>query len=270
MTALLRSFTLEVPQQEVRPPSWDLAVVLSSFLEPPYELLQDTLIAFLTQETAFLVALASAERVSELQAILGAILHREDWSEVTLQLDPTFLAKTQRSYGQATAFVLPALDRIVGPLEDDLKLCPVRAIRIYLSRTRQCRPKDSRLFVPMTGSGSSVSKNSISRWIVTAIKRAYSSLSTATQTLHRVRAHEVRAISTSWHFAHNLSLERVMDAASWRCHSTFSSFYLRDVSLMTQDMFVLGPVVAAQEIVRGSSESSSRASLSVRAVTSAS
>ena len=251
LTALVRSFSLEKPIREIRPPSWDLSVVLSSFLVHPYEPLDEAPMMLLSHKAAFLLALASAKRVSEIQAFLGSVLHKEDWSSVTLQLDPGFLAKTQISYdsSSSSSMVIPALSRSVGSEEEDLKLCPVRAIRTYLRRTRKLRGKNDRLFLPVIGKKSFVSKNTISRWISSAIKRAYASISEEHRTLHSVKAHEVRAIATSWHFAHNQSLEAVMSAASWRGHSTFSSFYMRDVSLMKEDVHTLGPVVAALAIV---------------------
>ena len=92
-------------------------------------------------------------------------------------------------------------------------------------------------------------KNTISRWISTVIRRAYQPDSHEHQTFHGVSAHEVRALATSWRFAHSMSLEEVMNAASWRSNSTFSSFYLRDVSRISGDLHALGPLVAAQGIV---------------------
>ena len=251
ITALIRAFSLEKPPRDIRPPCWDLAVVLGSLLQPPYEPLDQSSMMFLTHKTAFLLALASAKRVSELQAILGTVLHTEDWSSLTLQTDPNFLAKTQRSFNARnfSSLIIPALSQLVGPRGDDLGLCPVRAVKIYLQRTKILRGKDSRLFLPVIGKRKFVSKNTISAWICATIKHAYSSLTDAHKDLHVVRAHEVRAIATSWHFAHNLSLEAVMSAASWRSHSTFSSFYLRDVSLMKDDTYALGPLVVAQSVV---------------------
>ena len=94
-----------------------------------------------------------------------------------------------------------------------------------------------------------MSKNTISGWLRAVIRIAYSSRFADQQSLHKVSAHEVRALATSVLFARNLSLDAVMRAASWRAHSTFSSFYLRDVALVTDDLYALGPFVAAQGIV---------------------
>ena len=59
----------------------------------------------------------------------------------------------------------------------------------------------------------------------------------------------------SWFFSHNLSLSEVMQTASWRTHSTFSDFYLRYVSPMSDGMYQLGPVITAQSIVGSPAQS---------------
>ena len=51
------------------------------------------------------------------------------------------------------------------------------------------------LFV--SNSDKTVSKNSISRWIREAVLKAYDSASASDKKLVKVKAHEVRAISTS-------------------------------------------------------------------------
>ena len=215
-------------------------------------------IKFVTLKTVFLVALASAKRVSEIQALSGSIQHKEDWSLVRLSFAKDFLAKTELPScpdQSSRTFVIPALSQIASE-RADCTLCPVRAIRIYLDRTKTRRPAGSRLFLPLSGSKSSVHKNTIALWIRTVIKRSYATDRSALQRLHGRLAHEVRALSTSWSFSHNLSLSEVMQAASWRTHSTFSDFYLRDVSLMSDGMYQLGPVVTAQKIVEPPSQSS--------------
>ena len=94
-----------------------------------------------------------------------------------------------------------------------------------------------------------MSKNTISGWLRAVIRATYASDCADQQTLHKVSAHEVRALASSVLFSRNQSLEAVMRAASWRCSSTFSSFYLRDVTMIKYDLHTLGPIVSAQGIV---------------------
>jgi hypothetical protein len=65
-----------------------------------------------------------------------------------------------------------------------------------------------------------------------------------------VTAHEVRALSASW-AAYNkgVALGDVFEVATWSNHSTFSQFYVRDCSVLADDMRSIGPFVTAQHVV---------------------
>ena len=69
ITMLLRSFSRSVNPFELRPPAWDVALVLQSLNGAPYEPLQTSDERFLAQKMLFLLALASAERIGELHAL---------------------------------------------------------------------------------------------------------------------------------------------------------------------------------------------------------
>ena len=71
---LLRSFCVESPARSVTPPSWDLLKVLEYLKSPVFEPLHQSSLRDLTGKTLFLVALASAKRVSELQALSNCVL----------------------------------------------------------------------------------------------------------------------------------------------------------------------------------------------------
>ena len=60
ITVLLRSFSRSVNPVELRPPAWDVSLVLQSLTGAPYEPLQTFKERFLVQKTLFLLALASA------------------------------------------------------------------------------------------------------------------------------------------------------------------------------------------------------------------
>ena len=66
---LLRSFHLERPLSSSRVPPWDLLVVLQFLRGPPFEPLDSASLRSLTQKVLFLVSLATARRVGELQAV---------------------------------------------------------------------------------------------------------------------------------------------------------------------------------------------------------
>lgn len=251
LTALIRSMANEVPPKQQKLPKWDLSLVLQTLIEQPYEPLEEASLKFLTHKTVFLIALASAKRVSEIQALAGKYSHKQDWSWVAFDYAKDFLAKNEipdSTRKRVRTFLIPSLGKGASD-NNDLLLCPVRALRIYCRRTADRRIPESHLFIPVLGQRSSVSKNTISAWITSVVRRAYTHQHQELHTMHKITAHEVRALATSWQFHHTLSLESVMDAAAWRCHSTFSEFYLRDVTFVADGLHKLGPIVAAQRVL---------------------
>ncbi len=100
----------------------------------------------------------------------------------------------------------------------------------------------------------------VSRWIVQTIKLAYS-MAEKDQLLAKmanIKAHELRALATSWAAFSGVSTQDIMDAVFWRGSSTFISFYLRDMAEQEGDIFTLGPIVVAASIVGKNCQRSSR------------
>ena len=68
------------------------------------------------------------------------------------------------------------------------------------------------------------------------------------QTIHQVRAHDVRAFAASKAFQGRASLDQMLSACHWKAHNTFTQFYLKDLAWAYSELYHLGPVVAAQQI----------------------
>ena len=66
---LLRSFKVGAPCRAIRPPAWDLLKVLDYLRSSVFEPLSNASLRDLTRKTLFLVALATAKRVGEIQAL---------------------------------------------------------------------------------------------------------------------------------------------------------------------------------------------------------
>ena len=149
ITTLLRSFARSVNPVELRPPAWDVSLVLQSLTGAPYEPLRMCEERFLAQKTLFLLALASAKRISELHALSYRVSHTRDWGEVSFAFVTGFVAKTQDPSSLAPrfeGFTVPALTNARKNRNGRL-LCPVRAVKVYLDRTAPHRPRCERLFV---------------------------------------------------------------------------------------------------------------------------
>ena len=95
ITMLLRSFSRSVDPVELRPPAWDISLVLQSLTGAPYEPLRTCKERFLAQKTLFLLALASAKRIGEVHALSYRVSHSRGWGEVSFSFVPGFVAKTQ-------------------------------------------------------------------------------------------------------------------------------------------------------------------------------
>ena len=246
ISLLVRNFSLEKPRQKILVPQWDLGLVLSAFNVSPFEPADSVHIKFLSYKCCFLLALASGRRRSELHALSisdSCLRFNRDLSSVTLLTDPSFLAKNQIPDRGADPIVIPAL-----PSDSDSNLlCPVRILRIYLDRTRSLRTAgDCRLFIPIKKGVSSLSVKTISTWICKAIFLAYES--SGVETLNKFKAHDVRAISSSWALFNSASLNEVLSAGFWRNENSFISHYLRSMSKHADSLFSLGPIVSAQRI----------------------
>ena len=250
ITTLLRSFARSVNPVELRPPAWDVSLVLQSLTGAPYEPLRTCEERFLTQKTLFLLALASAKRIGELHALSYRVSHTRDWGEVSFAFVTGFVAKTQDPSSLAPrfeGFSVPALTNARKNRNGRL-LCPVRAVKVYLDRTAPHRPRCERLFVTAGRSKKEISKTTVSFWLRKTISRAYELSGTALP-VPAPRARETRGIAPSILFRKNFAVDQVLKAGTWRRHTTFTRHYLRDIAHKSLDTFHLGPVVAAQSVV---------------------
>ena len=250
ITTLLRSFARSVNPVELRPPAWDISLVLQSLTGAPYEPLRTCEERFLAQKTLFLLALASAKRIGELHALSYRVSHTRDWGEVSFAFVTGFVAKTQDPSSLAPrfeGFTVPALTNARKNRNGRL-LCPVRAVKVYLDRTASHRPRCERLFVTAGRSKKEISKTTVSFWLRKTISRAYELSGTALP-VPAPRARETRGIAPSILFRKNFAVDQVLKAGTWRRHTTFTRHYLRDIAHKSLDTFHLGPVVAAQSVV---------------------
>ena len=250
ITTLLRSFARSVNPVELRPPAWDVSLVLQSLTGAPYEPLRTCEERFLTQKTLFLLALASAKRIGELHALSYRVSHTRDWGEVSFAFVTGFVAKTQDPSSLAArfeGFSVPALPNARKNRNGRL-LCPVREVKVYLDRTASHRPRCERLFVTAGRSKKEIAKTTVSFWLRKMISRAYELSGTALP-VPAPRARETRGIAPSILFRKNFAVDQVLKAGTWRRHTTFTRHYLRDIAHKSLDTFHLGPVVAAQSVV---------------------
>ena len=256
LSALLRHFSLTCPASRFDLPKWNLNLVLAMLMKPPYEPLCDISITNLTLKTCFLLTLASGARSSEVHALSYTLLsHSPNWSHVWLQPHAYFLAKNQSSRDPSLrrSFKIPSLCDFAGPDLPDRKLCPVRALRLYIAKTdaRRRKQKQKSLFISLRPTrGKEISKSAIALWLRQVINQAHANCSNADMEFARASVHEVRAISSSLAFSHSLSLNSILSTCTWKSESCFTSFYLRDLSRQFPDHVALQPCVAAGQVIK--------------------
>ena len=254
LTRLLDSFHRDRPKGRRGIPSWNLSLVLHQLTKAPFEPIQEATLKHLTFKTVFLLALGSGKRRSEIHAWLDKnIRNQKDWSNVSLYPAASFLSKNQLAKegpGSVAPVVIPALAPTLDrSCVEDRTLCPVRALRYYRDRTKDIRKGKELVFVSFKKSFSKdISPATISSWIKQTVLLCYELSDKESQTLHQVKAHDVRAFAASKAFHSGASLEQLLSACHWKSHNTFTQFYLKDVAWADSELYHLGPVVAAQQI----------------------
>jgi hypothetical protein len=114
----------------------------------------------------------------------------------------------------------------VKPLEleafpSEEKLCVVSHLQKYLEVTESLR-QGKELFVSFVKPHSSVSRDTISRWIKTVLELAGVDVT-------RFSAHSTRGASTSAAFSRNVAIDTILSTAGWASQSTFCKFYCKPV-----------------------------------------
>ena len=120
--------------------------MLTYFVSPAFEPLSQASFRTLTLKTLFLLALATAKRVGELQALSSIVTFVA--GDACLSYIPQFVAKSESlTRSIPRSFLVKSLADFAAGLDIDLLLCPVRALRLYLLRARSLSPYRHRLFV---------------------------------------------------------------------------------------------------------------------------
>ncbi len=179
-------------------PSWDLSIVLAGLQRGPFEPLDSVELKFLSLKTALLTALTSIKWVGDLQAFSVSeecLVFGPVYSHVVLRPWPGYVPKVPTTPFRDQVVNLQAL-----PSEEAdpalALLCPVRALRIYVTRTRSVRSSEQ-LFVCHGGhqKGKAVSKQRLVHWIVEAVALVYQSQGEPCPL--GVRAHSTRSVASS-------------------------------------------------------------------------
>ena len=82
--------------------------------------------------------------------------------------------------------------------DNDILLCPVRALSIYLKLTVDLRQDKTLLFISYKqGHSKDIQSSTISSWIKNTVKLCYSRVGNTDMDLLGIKAHDVRAFAAS-------------------------------------------------------------------------
>ena len=241
---LIRSFEISAPRPLFPPPPWDLDKVLQYLSGPPFEPLARASFLDKTKKALFLLAMATAKRVSELQALSFSVSFQGE--DLVLYYDPFFCAKMESASNPLPrSVIVPSLSDFAGDLPERVQ-CPVRAIKFLRKAARSASYIPSRLFVSPRNLEGTMSKNAMSFYLRQLIVD-----SGAVSTSRPPRAHDIRGIATSLNYYSNLSLSNLMQVATWKSNHVFACLmsvslqfrvFQRGVQLISRVLFCLMPV----------------------------
>ena len=183
-----------------------------------------------------MLALASGKCRSEIHAwVANKVSNLGQWEKVALFPSSDFIAKNQlaREGSQSVSPVtIPALTTIVDrQFKKDRTLCPVRALRYYLDRTKDLRGSRSLLFISFKkGHTSDIRPATLSSWLKQTILLCYKQADQQALDLVQVKAHDIRAFAASKAFYGGVSVDQIMQACHWKAHNTFTNYYLKDLT----------------------------------------
>ncbi|KAG6932311.1 hypothetical protein G0U57_021645 [Chelydra serpentina] len=193
----------------------------------PFEPMATCSMLYLSWKTAFLVAITSARRVSELRALTSeppyTVFHRD---KVQLRPHPAFLPKVVSAFHINQDIFLPVFypKPHVSRKEQQLHSLDVRrALAFYIERTKPFR-KSTQLFIAVADrmKGLPVSSQRISSWITSCIRTCYDLA--GVPTMHPT-AHSTRAQASSSAFLAHIPIQEICRAATWSSVHTFASHY---------------------------------------------
>ena len=210
---LLQGIFNERPPMPRYQNTWDVGVVVQYLksLSPS----EEQSLQALSKKLVTLLALANASRASDIYA-LDLQYHQFSQEGVLFHI-PT-LTKTRRSGPPKTIFI--------SIFEEDLSICPVNTLKVYLDKTKQIRMQEENgrlpLLISIRKPHKAVSSATISRWM----KQVLTEAGIRTEIF---KAHSVRAASSSAATTKGVSMVDIMQTAGWSRPSTFEKFYYKPI-----------------------------------------
>lgn len=200
---------------------WDVKDVLNMFRQQP--LVEYLSLYDLTLRTVTLLALVSAQR--------GQSIHMLDINDMEVTSDQ-YIFHLHGHFKQAR-IGHEMLNIILPAFKDDIRICIVNTLSVYLRRTESLR-SGSQLFVSTVKPHNAVSKDTIARWIKVTLRLAGIDVGI-------FKPHSTRAAATSAAHRQGAKIADILKVAGWSSEKTFAKFY--DKPLENVDVTFSGAVL---------------------------
>ena len=213
VTTLLKAMALKRPSAPLSAPKWSLNTVLAYIDELDSPLTTEVLL----QKAAFLLLLATGYRISELHACVRSheSCNFADNGTLILRPDSNFIAKNEPHNKRWNPKSIRPLFLASGTISN---LCPVKALRDYLTRT------------PSITSGSMFLHHKTNKPLtVHQLSVAACKLVMAGDPGTKARVHDVRKLAASYSLAETMDISTVTEALHWRSPNTFWRYYMSPV-----------------------------------------
>ncbi len=236
VSAFMRGARCLRPVRPTAVPSWDLSVILEGLVTAPFEPLESASDRILTLKVVLLLALTSLKRVGDLQAFSDSETCM-DFSpglvKVTLRPRPGYIPKVLSTSFRSQVVTLHSFHPPPFASSEDERLhmlCPVRALKLYVDRSKVWRKSPQLLICFGAGRrGLATSKQRISHWVRDAISLAYEARKLPSPL--SLRAHSTRGVASSQALFRGVPLEDICVAAGCSSPHTFVRFYNLDVDM---------------------------------------
>ena len=176
-----------------------------------------------------LLLLTTAARVSDVTALSTRVDFSVNDEQVIIYPDPEFRPKTMDDiYSRGPTVIKAFYPKPRNREQRRLNLsCLVRAVCIYLDRTRAVRQSEQLLVSYRKQSpGLPITPERVSHWLVDTVVEAYTR---ARKPVPKLTAHSTRGVSTSVAALSGLSWEVIRRTAFWKSDLTFSKVSLEQV-----------------------------------------
>ena len=161
----------------------------------------------MTHKLVTLLALASSQRAQTLEFIdVNSIMFGEDLVTIPIYK----LLKTSTVKNNKFSLKLKSYDKFPN-------ICVVRALKVYISRTKSLRGSETKLFISFVKPHYAVSRSTISRWIKSVLEEAGIDIDV-------FKAHSTRSASCAMAKRDGVCMDQILKTAGWSNNRTFKKF----------------------------------------------